>query len=70
VVGWDWRALRRVRRDRSERERHQAANGSAPALTEFSTHTQTTLDDDVQSSPRRGIRTESAPSFSSPTTPL
>jgi hypothetical protein len=30
VIGWHWRALRRVRRDQSECKRHQAANGSQP----------------------------------------
>jgi hypothetical protein len=108
VVGWDWRALRRVRRDRSECERHQAANGSAPAVgqcaptgrrhltksdatdpagasTDRSNRRRRLLAAfrkraglacesakvcvDVQSIPRRGIRTQSSPSFASPSLP-
>jgi hypothetical protein len=32
VIGWDWRDLRRFRRIDLKCKRHQAANGSAPAL--------------------------------------
>jgi hypothetical protein len=52
VIGWDWRALRRVRRDRSECKRRQAANGSAPALRAMCTHRSTTLDE-IKTRPTR-----------------
>ena len=52
MTGWDWRARRRVRRDRSECKRRQAANGSAPALRAMCTHRSTTLDE-IKTRPTR-----------------
>ena len=58
VIGWDWRTLRRVRRDRSECKRHQAANCSAPTLRATRTHRPTTLDEIRRARPGRRIDRE------------